>query len=37
MQYFDEQELLERLLSSNYNLMRIVSPYQALPLREKIT
>lgn len=36
MKYFDEQELLERLLSSSYNLKRIISPYQALPLREKI-
>lgn len=36
MKYFDEQELLERLLSSSYNPKRIISPYQALPLREKI-
>lgn len=32
----NEQEFLEKLLQSNSDVMRLVSPFQALPLKTKI-
>lgn len=36
MNYFDEQSYLEKLLDGNSDVLRLVSPFQALPLETKI-